>query len=319
MNTAQTRIGWIGTGRMGHAMVFRLLQSGRDVSVWNRTPEKAADLVEVGAVISDSIAELADREVVFTMVSADADLLQVLLGEDGLLRQPHAPAVLVDSSTVSAETSQLVREAAAARGTVLLVCPVSGNAKVVKAGKLSIAASGPEDVFEQIEPLLADMASSVTYVGEADLARLVKIAHNIFLGVVTQSLAEITVLAEQGGVSREAFLGFLNRSVMGSTFTRYKAPALVNLDLTPTFTTALLRKDLDLGLAAARAMAVPMPLTAATHAAVQSAIGHGHADEDFAALLIEVARASGVELKPENVAVDDGLSTGIGHPARQPR
>ncbi|MDQ1719147.1 MAG: hypothetical protein QOE89_3100 [Pseudonocardiales bacterium] len=319
MNTAQTRIGWIGTGRMGHAMVFRLLQSGRDVSVWNRTPEKAADLVEVGAVIADSIAELADREVVFTMVSADADLLQVLLGEDGLLRQPQAPAVLIDSSTVSAETSQLVREAAAARGTVLLVCPVSGNAKVVKAGKLSIAASGPEDVFEQIEPLLADMASSVTYVGEADLARLVKIAHNIFLGVVTQSLAEITVLAEQGGVSREAFLGFLNRSVMGSTFTRYKAPALVNLDLTPTFTTALLRKDLDLGLAAARAMAVPMPLTAATHAAVQSAIGHGHGHEDFAALLIEVARASGVELKPENVAVDDGLSTGNAHVVRQPR
>ena len=141
-----------------------------------------------------------------------------------------------------------MREAVHARGSVFMVCPVSGNAKVVKAGKLSIAASGPEETFSQIEPLLSDIAASVTYVGEGDLARLVKIAHNVFLGVVTQSLAEITVLAEQGGVSRADFLGFLNRSVMGSTFTRYKAPALVNLDLTPTFTTTLLRKDLDLGL-----------------------------------------------------------------------
>ncbi|HEY2044618.1 MAG TPA: NAD(P)-dependent oxidoreductase [Jatrophihabitans sp.] len=307
--TEQSRIGWIGTGRMGHAMAYRLLRSGRDVAVWNRTREKAADLAEVGAVIADSIAELADRDVVFTMVSADDDLLHVLLGERGLLRQPTAPSVLVDCSTVSAETSQVVREAAAERGTVLMVCPVSGNGKVVKAGKLTIAASGPEDVFEQIQPVLADIASSVTYVGEGDLARLVKIAHNIFLGVVTQSLAEITVLAEQGGVSREAFLGFLNKSVMGSPFTRYKTPALVNLDLTPTFTTTLLRKDLDLGLAAARALAVAMPVTATTHAAVQSAIGRGHGDEDFAALLVEVGRASGVELKPENVVVDDGLST----------
>jgi 3-hydroxyisobutyrate dehydrogenase len=308
MITEQSRIGWIGAGRMGHAMAYRLLRNGREVAVWNRTRAKAADLADVGATIVDDIADLAVCDVVFTMVSADDDLIQVLLGDGGLLRQVGAPGILIDSSTVSAETSQLVREAAAERGTVLMVCPVSGNAKVVKAGKLSIAASGPEETFEQIEPLLADIAGSVSYVGEGDLARLVKIAHNIFLGVVTQSLAEITVLAEQGGVSRAAFLGFMNRSVMGSTFTRYKTPAIVNLDLTPTFTTSLLRKDLDLGLAAARSLAVSMPLTATTHALVQSAIGRGHGDVDFVALLIEEARASGVELKPEDVVVDDGLA-----------
>src|ERR1700712_1792538 len=309
MNPEHNAIGWIGAGRMGHAMAHRLLASGRNVTVWNRTRAKAADLAEVGATIAEEIADLASCDVVFTMVSADLDLEQVLLGDAGLLRQAQAPAVLIDSSTVSAETSQRVREAAEARGTVLMVCPVSGNAKVVKAGKLSIAASGPAETFKEIEPLLAAIAASVTYVGEGDLARLVKIAHNIFLGVVTQSLAEITVLAEQGGVSRADFLGFLNRSVMGSTFTRYKAPALVNLDLTPTFTTTLLRKDLDLGLAAGRSLNVAMPLTAATQSLVQAAIGRGHGDEDFAALLVEQAKSSGVELKSENVAVDDGLST----------
>jgi 3-hydroxyisobutyrate dehydrogenase-like beta-hydroxyacid dehydrogenase len=308
MNTEHSRIGWIGAGRMGHAMAARLLRAGRDVSVWNRTRAKAEDLVDLGAKLADSIAELAERDVVFTMVSADADLLQVMLGEGGLLRQASVPAIVIDSSTVSAETSNTVREAVQARGSVFMVCPVSGNAKVVKAGKLSIAASGPEETFTQIEPLLSDIAASVTYVGEGDLARLVKIAHNVFLGVVIQSLAEITVLAEQGGVSRADFLGFLNRSVMGSTFTRYKTPTMVNLDLTPTFTTTLLRKDLDLGLAAARSLGVTMPLTATTQSLVQAAIGRGHGEQDFAALLVEQARSSGVELKPENVDVDDGLS-----------
>jgi 3-hydroxyisobutyrate dehydrogenase len=307
MITPESRIGWIGAGRMGHAMAARLLRAGRHVSIWNRTPSKAADLAEMGGEIADTIADLADRDVLFTMVSADADLLEVLLGVDGLLHQETVPPIIVDSSTVSAATSEIVREAVHARGSVFMVCPVSGNAKVVKAGKLSIAASGPPETFAQIEPLLSDIAASVTYVGEGDLARLVKIAHNVFLGVVTQSLAEITVLAEQGGVSRADFLGFLNRSVMGSTFTRYKAPALVNLDLTPTFTTSLLRKDLDLGLAAARSLNVAMPLTAATQSLVQAAIGRGHGEVDFVALLIEQARSSGVELQPENVSVNDGL------------
>jgi len=310
MITGVSGIGWIGTGRMGHAMARRLLRAGRDVAVWNRTATKAADLADEGGTLAGSIAELASRDVVFTMVSADADLEQVLLGEGGLLVQDKAPAVLVDSSTVSIPASERVRAAAAERGTVLLVCPVSGNAKVVTAGRLSIAASGPKDSYAAVEPLLRDIAASVTYVGEGDLARLVKIAHNVLLGVLTQSLAEITVLAERGGVRRSDFLAFLNQSVLGSTFSRYKTPAMVNLDLTPTFTTSLLRKDLDLGLAAARELDIPLPLAAATHTLVTSAIGRGHGDEDFAALLIEQARASGVELVPENVPVDDGLTAG---------
>jgi 3-hydroxyisobutyrate dehydrogenase-like beta-hydroxyacid dehydrogenase len=302
------RVGWIGTGRMGHAMARRLLAAGQDLSVWNRTRAKAEDLAGLGATIVDTVGELADRDVVFTTVAADDDLLAVTLGEGGLLRQVKAPVYLIDSSTVSAESSDYLRRSAAERGTTLLAAPVSGNAKVVQAGKLSIAVSGPEDAFHAVEPLLLLIGASVTYVGERDLARLVKLAHNIFLGVVTQSLAEVTVLAQQGGVSRAAFLEFLNDSVLGSVFTRYKSPALVNLDLTPTFTTALLRKDFDLGLAAARALEVPLPVAAATHHLVQAAVGRGHRDQDFAALLVEQALSAGVALEPENVPVDDGLN-----------
>jgi 3-hydroxyisobutyrate dehydrogenase len=130
------------------------------------------------------------------------------------------------------------------------------------------------------------------------------------LGVVTQSLAELTVLAEKGGLKRSDFLEFLNDSVMGSVFTRYKTPAFVNLDYHPTFTPVLLRKDFDLGLKAARELDVPMPVAALVHEIVQGVIGHGSVDDDFAIMLEYQARASGLELKPENIEVADGLGEG---------
>jgi 3-hydroxyisobutyrate dehydrogenase-like beta-hydroxyacid dehydrogenase len=303
----ETRIGWIGAGRMGSALVARLLQAGFDVAVYNRTRAKAEALVEHGATVVDRSVELADRDVVFSMVSASADLLAVTSGPDGLLTGCTGPGVLVDSSTVSPEASAQVRTDAAKVGTEYLAAPVSGNPKVVGAGKLTLAVSGPRPAFEEVAPLLEALGRGVTYVGEGEVARLVKICHNVFLGVVTQSLAEVTVLAEKGGSSRAAFLEFLNNSVLGSEFSRYKTPALVNLDFTPTFTMPLLRKDLDLGLAAARELEAPMPVASTTAQIVAVAVGAGHRDNDFAELIVEQARRAGLELWPENAEVDDGL------------
>ncbi|HEY0871702.1 MAG TPA: NAD(P)-dependent oxidoreductase, partial [Acidothermaceae bacterium] len=283
------RLGWIGAGRMGAAMARRLLANGHQVSVYNRTRAKAEALMPDGAVVVDTIAELATCDVVFTSVSSSADLEQVLLGEGGLLRQDRVPGIVIDTSTVSAGMSAQVREAATARGCAFLAAPVSGNAKVVAAGRLTLVVSGSDDAYRRVAPLLEVLGSGVTYVGDDESARLVKIAHNVFLGVVTQSLAEILVLVEKGGVSRSAFLEFLNASVMGSTFTKYKSPALTHLDFTPTFTTELLRKDFELGLAEARSMGVAMPVAALTHQLVQAAVGAGHRGVDFASLLLEVA------------------------------
>jgi 3-hydroxyisobutyrate dehydrogenase len=308
MTTLDSTVGWIGTGRMGHAIVARLLEAGADVHVWNRTRSKAEDLADAGATVVDSVGELARHDVVFTMVAADPDLLEVTLGPGGLLRQDVAPRYLVDSSTVSAHTSEQVRAAAAQVGTVLLAAPVSGNAKVVRSGRLSVAVSGPADAFDAVAPLLELFGRSVTYVGEGDLARLVKLAHNVFLGVVIQSLSEVTVLAERGGISRADFLEFMNGSVLGSVFTRYKSPAMGNLDMTPTFTAELLEKDLHLGLSAADELRVPMPLAAGAHGLVQDVVGRGHGHQDFVALLVEQGRRSGVELVAEDVQVDDGLA-----------
>jgi 3-hydroxyisobutyrate dehydrogenase-like beta-hydroxyacid dehydrogenase len=305
--TAPT-VGWIGTGRMGYQLALRMLNAGYDVAAWNRTRSKAEPLAEFGAEIADSPAALAVREIVFIMVSADKDLEAVIDGPDGLLTSSGRPKLVVDSSTVSPEASARVRARVEADGVQFLAAPVSGNPKVITAGKLTVAASGPRSAFDAAQPLLATWGRGVSYVGEGETARLVKIAHNVFLGVVIQSLAEITVLAERGGVSREAFLEFLNASVLGSAFTRYKSPALVNLDFHPTFTNVLLRKDLQLGLSAGKDLGVPMPLAAAADMMVAQAIGAGYTEEDFATLVLEQARRSGYQIKPENVPVDDGLA-----------
>lgn len=306
---ARPTIGWIGTGRMGYQLALRLLTVGYDVAVCNRTRSKAEPLAEHGAKIVDRPAELAGRDIVCAMVSADHDLESVISGEGGLLTDgDDTPKIIIDSSTVSTEASARIRATVEGRGAQFLAAPVSGNPKVVAAGKLTVAVSGPRAAFGEAEPLLAQWGKGVTYVGEGETARLVKIAHNVFLGVVSQSLAEITVLAERGGVSRAAFLEFLNDSVLGSTFSRYKSPALVNLNFHPTFTNALLRKDLQLGLSAGRELGVPMPLAAAADMLIAQAIGAGYTADDFATLVLEQARRSGYAIVAENVPVDDGLA-----------
>ena len=301
-------LGWVGTGRMGYALATRLLEAGCDLAVYNRTREKAEPLAELGATIVDSPADLAGRDIVFTMVAGPADFKEVVLGEHGLLsRSDAAPPVIVDSSTVSPDASAEVRAETERRDAALLAAPVSGNPSVVDAGKLTVVVSGPADAWDAARPYLELFGAGATYVGEGDVARLVKICHNLMLGVVAQSLAEITIRAEKGGVSRAAFLEFLNNSVMGSMFTRYKSPAIVNLDFTPTFTPALLYKDFHLGFEAAEEHGVPMPVAAAAQQVVQALMGFGYDDVDFMALLELEARASRLELVAEDVPVSAGL------------
>ena len=310
-NLKDRRVGWIGTGRMGYALVVRLLEAGCDVGVYNRTRAKADPLAELGATVVDTPAELADRDIVFTIVAGPTDFKEVVLGEGGLLSNPEqTPGVIVDSTTISPDASAEVAAEAASRGSELLAAPVSGNPRVVETGRLTFVVSGSEDAYRQALPYIERLGKGVTYVGEGERARLVKICHNLMLGVVAQSLAEIVVLAEKGGVSRAAFLEFLNNSVMGSTFTRYKTPAYVNLDFKPTFTPELLLKDFDLGFQAARELGVPMPVAAAAQQIVAALMGNGYDDVDFAALLELEARGSGLELKSEGADVSDGLGDG---------
>jgi 3-hydroxyisobutyrate dehydrogenase len=312
------KVGWIGMGRMGYPMAERLLKAGYPVSIWNRTRSKAEPLAKVGGKVVDTLGDLTDVDVVFSIVSTGKDLEEVYFGKNGVIASGNGklPKVFVDCSTIAVEESVAIRKRLKEHGADFIAAPVSGNAKVIKAGQLSSVASGPQAAFRTVEPMIQVFAPrGVSYVGEGELARVCKIAHNVMLGVVIQNLIEITLLTNKMGVPRHAFLSFLNNSVMGSMFTAYKSPALVNLDWTTTFTPELLRKDLDLGLELGREMDVPMPVTAATREILQTHFGAAmlqnnpeeYLQKDFAALLETMALASGMTLASENKTVPTGL------------
>jgi 3-hydroxyisobutyrate dehydrogenase len=301
----RTSLGWIGTGRMGYAMAERLAKGGCDIAVWNRTKQKADPLAKHGAKVVNQLAELSTKDILFVMVSTYEDVKEVI----GKALAKGKPKMVVECSSISLEGSAELRKFLSAKGVEYLAAPVSGNAKVIKAGKLTFVVSGPNAAYQKAKPYLDMMGTGSSYVGEGELARIAKICHNVMLGVVIQNLCEITILAQKAGMQRHAFLEFLNKSVMGSMFTRYKTPALVNLDFHVTFTPKLLRKDLDLGLEAGRKFEAPMPLTSLTRDLLQQMIGHGMTEQDFSTLILMQAKAAGLELEPENVAVGDGLSS----------
>ncbi len=289
-----TSIGWLGTGRMGTVMAGRLLGAGRPVTVWNRTAARTAPLAQRGAAVAGSIAELAGCDVVFVMVTGPRELEQVTLGEGGLLTGERRPSVLVDCSTVSEETSARIRAAASAAGVSFLAAPVCGNPEVFADGQGLFIVSGPADTYQAVRPDLERIAAKVTYVGEQEQSRLAKLAHNLYLGMMVQSLAEVVTLAEKGGTSREAFLEFFNASALTSPWIQRRSKELLTGDRALTFTNELLRKDFDLGLGAARALEVPMPATSVTYQIIQQAIGHGLRHEDFLSLYDFQARGAGL-------------------------
>jgi len=311
------KIGWIGVGRMGYPMAERLLKAGHQLSIWNRTRAKAEPLAKLGARVMDNLLELKEADILFSIVSTGKDLDQVYFGRNSISGHGgRIPKIFVDCSTIAVDESAAIRDRLKQLGSEFVAAPVSGNAKVIKAGRLSAVISGPESACKAVTPLLEIMApQGVSYVGEGELARICKIAHNVMLGVVIENLIEITLLANKMGVPRHAFLAFINNSVMGSMFTAYKSPALVNCDWTTTFTPELLRKDLDLGLALGREWGVPMPVTAATREVLQTHFGAAtlkpkpdeYLQKDFSALMETMALAAGMKLSSENKNVPTGL------------
>jgi 3-hydroxyisobutyrate dehydrogenase len=310
------QVGWIGMGRMGTPMAARLARGGYSLKVWNRTRAKAEPLVADGAEIVSRKEDLRGVDVLFTMLSTGKDLADVCFGDGGVATGETTPKLIVDCSTIGVDESAEIRRKLADRKIQYLSAPVSGNPRCVIAGFLSSVVSGPKDAFDKAEPLIRAYAvRGVSYVGEGELARICKIAHNMFLAVVLQNLIEVTLLAHKKGVSRHAFLDFMNNSALGSIFTRYKSPALVNLDFTTTFTMALQCKDIDLGLVEARKLGVVMPATVAMREVFQSHFGvaasksdpEAYLAKDFSAVLETMALYSGMHLESENVPVKSGL------------
>ena len=297
------RVAVLGLGRMGSAIAERLEKAGHDLSVWNRSPGASEPFAERGVRVLEAPADAwAHAELCVTMLSDGAAVEEVsarLLAADpaGGDRRAAAPpdgAALVDMSTISAGSSARVAAACAERGVAFLRAPVSGNPTVVAAGNLGIIVSGPHDEFERLRETLADIGPNLYFVGDAEQARIVKLALNLMIGATAQLMAEALVLAEKNDIERATMLEVMGGSAAGSPFVKYKTEALVADDYSSTFTASLLYKDLALALDAAHEAGVPLPLTAATQQLVEGCIASGMGDDDLTALLPRLRREAGL-------------------------
>ena len=287
------QIAVLGLGKMGEAIARRLLDAGHELSVWNRTAERASGLAAAGARVLSSPREAWEAaEACVTMVLDDRALVDVT---EELFLEPREGAVLTDMSTVSPRASRQVADAAAAAGVAYLRAPVSGNPSVVEAGNLGIMVSGDEQVFGRMEALLRDIGPNVFYVGSGEEARVLKLALNLMIAGNAQLIAEALVLGEAYGLDRAKMLEVMGSSAVGSPFVKYKSAALVQDDYTATFTGYAMWKDLTMALAAAHDGHAPLPVTATIQQLFEGCIGSGWGELDLMTLLPRLRREAGLE------------------------
>jgi 3-hydroxyisobutyrate dehydrogenase-like beta-hydroxyacid dehydrogenase len=290
---ARLTVSLVGLGNMGQAVAERLLDEGHAPRVYNRTPGRDDDLVERGATRLDSPAEaLAGSDVCLLSLAGDDAVEAVACGDHGVLSGARPGTVLVDTSTISLAASTRVAEAADEREVAYLRAPFSGNPGAVRGGTAVLFVSGPADAFERCEPLLQAIVPNVRYLGEDEQARALKLVLQIFIGGTAELLAEGLVLGEAAGLDRKTLLEQIGASVAGSRFIEYKSGPLLRDDYSATFTTAMMRKDVDLVLELADDVEVELPITRELRSVLDAACEDGHADQDFSALLLELEERS---------------------------
>lgn len=288
------KVSVLGLGQMGSAIAERLVDAGHTVRVWNRSAGKADHLVDKGAIELDTPKQAWASDVCITMLADSAALTELLLSPDGLLRAPEASGrFLIDMSTVSPESSSHVADAAQAHGVRYLRAPVSGNPGVVRAGNLTVVVSGAEADHAAVEDLLHDIGPNVFHAGDGESARIVKLALNLMVAGTAELLAECVALAEAHGVQRSTLLEIVSASAVGSPFVKYKVGPLLADDYSSTFSTRLMRKDLDLILKSAADGGVPLPVTAIVGQLLQACVSTGLGELDFMSLLIRLKREAG--------------------------
>jgi 3-hydroxyisobutyrate dehydrogenase-like beta-hydroxyacid dehydrogenase len=283
-------VGLVGLGNMGTAFGERLLEAGYPLVVYNRTAAKTEPLAARGATVADTLGELAAGVGVVITSLANDEALEAVASEVVTAARPGT--VLVDMSTVSPAVSARVASLADAASVDYLRAPVSGNPSVVRAGNLSFIVSGPRETLERVEPILLAIGPTIRRVGDAEQARIVKLAINLMIGGLAQLMSEALVLGEAAGVSRAALLEVMGSSAAGAPFVKYKTEPLLRDDFSATFTTSLMKKDIDLVLDAADENGVDLPMARELKELVRAAVDAGYGDDDFMALFLALRNAS---------------------------
>jgi 3-hydroxyisobutyrate dehydrogenase-like beta-hydroxyacid dehydrogenase len=290
-------IAWIGIGKIGLPMAVRALQAGFDMTAFDASPSRLALAHEQGLKSAASAkAAVGGRDVVVASLPDDQALRGALFGLDGVVAQMAAGAVLIETSTVSAEISAELAHLARARQISYLRAPVSGNASIAHTGALTCFVSGPRPAFETARPLLASFTRAQTYLGEAEQARYAKLAVNLMIAVSAGMMAESLALARKGGVAWQDILNVFDDSAIASPMVKYKTAPLRSRDFASTFSCRQMAKDLDLILDAGRAAEVPLPLPLAAlmRETYQALIAEGDGETDFIATVRRAERSSGL-------------------------
>jgi 3-hydroxyisobutyrate dehydrogenase-like beta-hydroxyacid dehydrogenase len=292
------KIGFIGLGRMGRGLAGRILGAGHDVVVYNRTPEKAADLVKEGARPATSIAGACEgREVVVTIVTDDAAVREVVFAPNGIRQAlPHGGIHLAMGTHSVAEVKKLAAAHAEAN-QVLIAAPVLGRPDLAATGQVGIVAGGPTAAIEKCGPLFQVMGRRTFHAGaQPEHAAITKLANNFMLGCAIEAMAEGFALVRKYGVVPQVFYEVMTESLFAAP--AYKVYGKIMVDEAYDkvgFTTLLGLKDFNLIMAAANEARIPLPSGNAFRDRLLGAVAHGDGEKDWAVVAREQARSSGLE------------------------
>lgn len=290
------KIAWIGLGNMGQPMSKRLVEAGHPVTVYNRTKEKADEVVKAGAKFADTPKGAADgADVVFTMIADSATLEAVTLGANGLVNALKPGAIVIDMSTVSPDSSLKVNEAIEAKGCKFLRAPVTGSTMLAAAGTIGILCSGDKASFDKVLPIFDVLGKNKFYLGAGEEARYMKLSLNMMIGTSMQMLAESLVFGKRAGLDWGQMLEVIAGSAVGSPLVQYKTKPLANRSFAPAFTIKLMEKDFDLALDIARKMDVALPVTGMTRQFLASARATGKGEQDFSSLVVVAEELAGIK------------------------
>jgi 3-hydroxyisobutyrate dehydrogenase-like beta-hydroxyacid dehydrogenase len=277
-------IGFIGLGDMGQGIVPRLLSAGHQVTGWNRTREKADPLIAKGMRWADSPREVAAlSEVVFSIVTDAKAVEAVALGGDGVIEGLRHGSVYLDMSTIDPGVTRRVAAEFAARGLTMLDAPLSGSPITLEQGTASTMVGGDRDAFEKVEPVLYDIGSKVSYIGDSGSAVQMKVAVNLTLIVEMIAFCESVALAEKGGVDRAVAVDAMLKSVVASPVMGYRGPFILEggMPEKPLADVTLQQKDMVLALEVARRQGSPAPLAAVANELLNACRGRGIDHRDF--------------------------------------
>jgi 3-hydroxyisobutyrate dehydrogenase len=290
------RIGFIGLGNMGVPMALNLHKAGFDVTVYNRTIEKALPLREHGLKVAELLSEaVREKDIVITMLANDQVVEEMVLGDEGILDYIEAPTILVDMSTISPDMSSMLAETTKEMGITMVDAPVSGSVNAAESANLVILFGGPKDTFDALQDVFQAMGKTSLYFGENGSGEKAKLVINLLLGMTMQGISESLVLAEKFGLDRGTVLDMMQQAAVASPFLDFKRELLVKEEYPAAFALKHMLKDLGLVLEQARKNNSVLPAASAAYQTCVSAANHGMQDMDMAAVFAELLHLSGVK------------------------